>query len=203
MLLIRRPKDACEAKLFIQNAHADTKKHVDEAALPHYSKFWKGLSVLLETGIFIEMHEIVSHNLFSQLVVNRGTPIFERTIRDHASFETIVTKQLAHRKYAKRAKKYDDFVANVLSKSRACIDRKEVKDDLRKMAQECNDAFSNDEVVECIRILYISMKSFRRMVKLLSSRMDRTFLQYDTFASNEAMQECEAQQIMSMVASDI
>lgn len=200
MLLIRRPKDACEAKLFIRNAHTDTKNHVDEAAFPHYSKFWKGLSVLLETGIFKKMDVIVSHNVFSQLVVNRGTPIFERTIRDHSAFETTVNQQLAHRKCSKRTKKYNDFVANVLSKSRACLDREEVKDDLRSMAQECNDAFSHDEVVDCIRILYISMKSFRRMVKLLNSRMDRTFLQYDTFASNEAMQEGEAHQIISMVA---
>lgn len=199
MLLVRRPKDAREAQAFIRNAHIDTEKDVDDIQCPHYAKFWKGLKVLLKTGIFQNMHIIVSRNVFSQLVVNRGTPVFERTIRNSAEFESIVKQQLKHRKCQRRIQKYENFVQNVIDKSQICLQRSEVENDLRHMAQECNDAFLNKDVVECIKILYISMKSFRRIVKLLNSRIDRTFLEYNTFASNEAMHECEAQDVINMV----
>ena len=197
--MLRRPRDAVEAKDFIMRAHFEMKGRIDEGKFPNYTKFWHGINVLLETGIFQKMDMIVAHNVFSQVLVNRGTPIFEGIIRDPACFEEIVANSLKHKKKQKRTNDYRKFVEDVVLKSSKCLTRKEVQSDLKEMAKECNDAFTDARVIECVQMLYISMKSFRKIIKLLNKRMEPTFMIHTTFASNAAMKPEEAQEVMHMI----
>lgn len=193
--MYRRPRDAKEALFLIETAHRDSHKYIDEYA--SYGMFWKSLEILLQTTIFKKLDVTIARNPFSQILVNAGCSTFEKMIREAEWFENAVLKEKKHRKYQHRCNKYQKFVDDLLFKTQKCIDRPEVEADLRQIAVDLNTVFSDKDVVEGIRILYITMKTFRRMLRLTQRRIDNTFLKYTTFGTNEALDNAEAQEILS------
>lgn len=193
--MYRRPRDAKEALFFIETAHRDSHKYIE--MYTSYSMFWKALDIMLETTIFKKLDVTIARNPFSQILVNAGCTTFEKMIRDAEWFESSAQKEQKHRKYQHRCKKYQKFIDDLLFKTQKCTERPEVQADLRQIAVDLNTVFSDKDVVEGIRILYVTMKTFRRMLRLTQRRIDKTFLKYTTFGTNEALDNAEAQEILA------
>lgn len=198
--MIRRPKDAKQAKEFISKAHSDMKgAAMEKSDGSTYFQFWKGLETLMTTSFFKNLDNHYTKTMFSQVVVNVGCPVFERTIRDHSAFEALIEREKQNKKFSKRCGKFQTFVELVLSCSATCLKRQDVDETLRSVAQDCQDMFSDDRVKMCIYLVYISTKNMRRIVRLLTRRIEPTFCKNKRFGEADPMDAKEAKEVLSLL----
>lgn len=196
--MIRRPRDAKQAMEFISKAHSDMRNVVIENENGSaYEQFWKGLDILMKSSFFVNLDKNYKASIFSQVVINVGCPIFERTIREHEVFEDNVEIGKKNKKFKSRVLKFESFVKLVKESSQICLERNDIDDTLRSIAKDCHEMFLQNEVVNCVYFIFISSRNFRRIIRLLSRRVEPTFCVNKRFGESDPMDATEADQILS------